>query len=742
MRVGEFLNRMVKSQMNKLVLGLMAVAGGFIPVGAHGQAENFLILHDRESATVPPFAEWVEWTDLRNMLQHHLNSQAFQLIQEREKKIERLQTAEDWAKRKREVKALLQRIVGPFPDRTPLNTRVLGVIPARGYKVEKVVFESRPRFFVTADLFVPALAGGRRPAVIYLSGHNDLSFRNEGAQVLILNLVRKGFNVLAIDPLSMGERLQYYDPAQKKSLIGGPSAEHDYFGRQCFLAGVSSARYFVWDIMRGIDYLASRPDVDETRIGVTGNSGGGTQTAYIGAMDERVKAAAPSCYITSFRRLLQWMGPQDAEQNFVGGIASGLDHADLLEVRAPAATLVVTTTRDGFSIQGARETFAEAKRAYRAMGAEENLVKVEDDYDHGYSFRNREAIYAFFQKHLNNPGDPKEENVDDIMLSRDELRVTATGQVIDALGGETVFSINRTETGTLLERLEHSRQDITAHLETVRKSAKELSGYTAPSGVSGLMFMGGYRREGYRVEMYVMSGEGNCVLPFLLMVPESQHTHPALIYLHPKGKADAAERGGEMEWFVKRGYSVLAPDLSGTGELGSVNDETSYLGLQIRRSIVGIRAGDVVRCVEYLKTRNDIDKGRILGLAREGLGAALLHAAVFEPSISGVALIEPLISYRSVATNRFYRAPYADLVTSALTAYDLPDLAACLAPRRLLVLNATDQLLVRATTELIESEFAVVRAAFSKAEAQSNLVVRNWEPYQRLDEVFAWWLKQ
>src|SRR5690606_12845416 len=164
-----------------------------------------------------------------------------------------------------------------------------------------------------------------------------------------------------------GERRQYQSDSRRKGL--GPTQKHSYGGSLSFLLGRSPAYYFIWDGMRAIDYVCSRPDVDTTRIGITGRSGGGTQTAYIAAFDSRIKAAAPECYITSYEKLLLTRGPQDAEQNFAGGIHSGLDIADLMVLFAPKPLRMLTTTRDMFNIQGARDAFEGARRVYRAFGA-------------------------------------------------------------------------------------------------------------------------------------------------------------------------------------------------------------------------------------------------------------------------------------------------------------------------------------------------------------------------------------
>src|SRR5690606_38545721 len=198
-----------------------------------------------------------------------------------------------------------------------------------------------------------------------------------------------------------------------------------------------------WDGIRGIDYLISRKEVDPKRIGVHGLSGGGTQTAYISALDDRVVALAPACYITSFKRLMESIGVQDGEQNFYHGIKRGIVHADFIEVRAPKPTLIMANTGDFFSIQGVYETMEELKPVYEIFDKPGNLELVEDDHGHGYTKKSRQAMYSFFQKHLNLPGSSDEEAVE--FLTEEEFQKTPSGQLATSLGGETVFSLNRKE---------------------------------------------------------------------------------------------------------------------------------------------------------------------------------------------------------------------------------------------------------------------------------------------------------
>jgi len=684
-------------------------------------------------------SRWTQWSDGEHHLIHHLNKQAFDYLDLRKQEISNLKTEGDWLKRQEKTKEILMKVVGPFPEKTPLNQRITGVVKKEGYRIEKVIYESMPNFYVTGCLFIPEGINGRRPAILNVIGHTGIAFRAKSYQLFIHNLVRKGFIVFAIDPLGQGERLQYYDPEKKASVIGRPTSEHSYAGNQCFISGVCIARYFTWDGIRAVDYLLTRSEVDPERIGITGISGGGTQTSYIGALDDRIKASAPTCYITGFRRLLESIGAQDAEQNFYRGVSSGLTHADFLEVRAPKPALIVATTRDFFSIQGARETYTEVKKAYQAFGREENLQMVEDDYVHGYTRKNREAIYAFFQKTLELPGSAAEENLE--ILEPEELHVTPTGQISTYLGGETVFSINKKATQKLVEKLEASRKAVEGHLELVKLKARQLSGYVAPGAAGEPVFRGRYQREACSIEMYALEGEGDCVIPLLVFVPHGDGKFPAVVYVHPEGKAADAAPGGEIEKLVNRGLIVAAPDLSGTGETEDKSESAAYAAVLIGKSIVGIQAGDIVRVVNMLKNRTDVITDNIGVVAIEEMCPALLHAAAFDPSIKNIACVGSPVSYGSMVLNRFYDFDFSCAVAGALTAYDLPDLAGCIAPRKLLLMELKDQVKQPAAEELVKKELAFPRSVYSMKNAPENLKCLFHQPDDYMLSIAEWLLK-
>ncbi len=443
---------------------------------------------------------WLYFVDSENSLYHHLSSEARELLKKRKEQVSKIQTLTEWQNRQEFLRTRLLEVMGPFPEKTPLNAKILRTVDKGSYKIEHIVFESRPGFFVTSSLFMQKKRKGKSPVVIYCSGHSAEGYRSSAYMHIIVNLVNKGFIVFAFDPVGQGERLEYFDPATGKSIVGGATKEHSYPGAQAFITGDSQAGYMTWDGIRAVDYLLTRKEVDPARIGITGRSGGGTQSAYISAVDERIYASAPECYITNLTRLFQSIGPQDAEQNLFNGISEGLDHADYLAVRAPKPALMITTTNDFFNIQGARETAREVSEIYKAYNKPENFGMVEDINVHASTQKNREAMYAFFQKHLNNPGDPVDEEVE--LPSNDEIRVTPGGQISTSLNSETVFSLNRKEAEKLQLKLESLRNTGDSYKREVLNSAKKLSGYIEANDIDEPVMTGNIQKNGYMIDKY------------------------------------------------------------------------------------------------------------------------------------------------------------------------------------------------------------------------------------------------
>ena len=442
-------------------------------------------------------------------------------------------------------------------------------------------------------------------------------------------------------------------------------------------------------------------------------------------MDERIAAYAPTCYITGFRRLMESIGPQDGEQNIYHAVKEGITHADFLEVSAPKPILMATCTRDFFSIQGARETYREVMNAYKAFGKEENFSKVESDSVHGYTIKNQEAIYAFFQKAFNMPGSPKFEHLS--FLPEEELNVTKTGLISSSIdNSKMLFDVNRDEALKKIANLENSRKNIPVHLAIVKQKAKELSGYIAPAPEKEPVFRGGFPRDGYRIEMYALKGENQCIVPLYVFVPEKAGKYPAIVYVNPKGKSAEAAPGQQIEELVKKGFIVAAPDVINTGETKFKfrnGNPINFGAILIARSIVGMQAGDIVRVVNLLKSRGDVDKNKIGAIGVGEMCPALLHAAIFDASISSIAFISPPLSYKSIVMNKFYEFPFTCCVAGALTAYDLPDLIGSLSPRKVVLAEINNHLKRPASKEIIDEEMAFPQKVYSSKNASDNLKI-------------------
>ncbi|EPR68462.1 hypothetical protein ADICYQ_2557 [Cyclobacterium qasimii M12-11B] len=681
--------------------------------------------------------DWKGFSNAPNALYDHITDQAYGLLNERKIEVENLRSTDDWLKYQEKVKGSLKKVIGEFPARTPLNSKIVSTIEKDFYRVENILFESQPNFYVTSSLFIPSSVkeGDKVPTIVYCSGHTAQGYRG-GYQQIILNLVKKGFVVFAYDPIGQGERFQYFDSVNNESIVGAVTREHAYSTAQIFLNGSSLTKYMIWDGIRAVDYLLTRNFVDGSRIGMTGRSGGGFQTAYISPFDDRIDAIAVENHITTYTRMLQSIGPREGEQNIIGMFSNKIDHADFLIAVAPKPALMITTTNDIFNIDGSKEAEEEISKMYKAYDKEDNFGRVEDLAAHSSTKKNREATYAFFQQHLDNPGDPFDEEL--VPLSEEELQVTPTGQVSTSFDNyESVFSLNKKEAEKLNEKLKRSRKAIEDYPAKVVEYAKQLSGYIKPGTNPKPVLTGSIRKTGYLIEKYFIKGEGDYPVPYLLFTPDASNKK-AIIYLHPDGKIASSSESNEIEDVVNQGYTVLVPDLIGTGETGpgewlggSYFDHAYNKGLiyqiwypsvMIGRSILGIRVSDVLRLVQVIKENDEIKE--IRGIAHEQMSPVLLHAAAFEKSITHVALIKPYSSYRSIVASRFYAPQFIDnAVAGSLQYYDLPDLAAGLAPIKLLISGITDGNGKHENLSIINEDIEIIKSGFKNTGTENNLFI-------------------
>ena len=616
--------------------------------------------------------------NLHNAWYDHLHKLAAGLLTQRAESIAAVTKKEEWEARRKLLKDRLAKSIGGLPaSSSPLNARTVDTLERPGFTVEKLYYESLPGYFVTACLFIPTKRQTPAPAVIYCSGHAAEAFRSETYQRVILNLVRKGFIVLAFDPIGQGERYQYLDSLGRPD-IGGNTKEHSYPGLQCLLTGTSVARYMIHDGMRSVDYLLTRPEVDPQRLAITGRSGGGTQAAYIAAFDDRILVSAPENYITSFRRIWQSIGPQDAEQNLLSAHQYELDHADLLTVRAPKPALVLTTSRDFFSIQGARETFGEVQKIYGLYGADDKLELTEDDHTHGSTLANREALNTFLMKHLRVEGSPRESEVE--YFTTRELTITPTGQVLTSLNSKTVFDLNRQEFSALKSsEKEADRNQISTKLTPVPETG-------LPPINPELVFTGRYIRSGYQVEKYFCEfANGHYPLPFVKVGVDTAGNRPVILYLNKSGKSVLSEQSAELSGLVQAGNTVIAPDLLNTGELGPPSFRgDSHFGdvcynLVLGSSLVGtslpaLQTRDLLALVPVINQLCPGNGPLTIVADRESSIPALLLAAIRPALVKEVRLIGPPPSWAQLVNTKRYDPELAyTTIPGILKAFDVED---------------------------------------------------------------------
>lgn len=373
------------------------------------------------------------------MVQEYFVGRMREIEHASEKRLSSLRTKSDAEAYVREVRSKIQRCFGPWPEKTPLNSRVTGILERDTYKIEKVIFESRPGFPVTANLYIPKGKKNPMPAVLGTCGHGDPGKATPIYQSFAQGLARQGYVVLIFDPIGQGERIQYLSK-ELKPRHGIGVSEHNYAGNQMTLTGESLCSWFTWDCIRCVDYLLTRPEVDPKHIGVTGNSGGGTQATWLCGVEPRLTMAAPSCFVVGFGRNLKNELPADMEQCPPAVLSLGLDHADFLAAMAPKPVIVLDQEKDYFDARGAEESYARLKHLYKLLGAEDNIQLFIGPEYHGYSQHNREAMYGWFNKATNN-GNNKTEPA--LTIEKEEaLWCTPHGQVGES-GPQTLFSFTR-----------------------------------------------------------------------------------------------------------------------------------------------------------------------------------------------------------------------------------------------------------------------------------------------------------
>lgn len=669
-------------------LGGLGFAGrGFVP-DSTPKAKNAVVVSapDDVSALAP-------LNRFPRMVQEYFVDRVQEIEKESEKRRANLRTKSDAEAYVREVRSKIQQCLGPWPEKTPLKARITGILKRDTYHIEKVIFESRPGFFVTANLYVPTGKKTPMPGVVGTCGHGDPGKATPIYQSFAQGLARQGYVVLIFDPIGQGERIQYLSK-ELKPLHGIGVPEHNYAGSQMILTGESLSSWFTWDCIRCVDYLLTRPEVDPRHIGVTGNSGGGTQATWLCGVEPRLTMAAPSCFVVGFGRNLRNELPADIEQCPPRALQLGLDHVDFLAAMAPKPVMILDQEKDYFDARGAEESFARLKHLYKLLGAEDKVQLFIGPEYHGYSKHNREAMYGWFNK-ATNKGNNKTEP--DLTIEKEEaLWCTPHGQVGES-ETKTLFAF----TNRLSESLKSKRGAVKG--EGLKKAVASALKLPEQKGVPEFRILRPTSNRLYPKKhsgTYAVETESGIFALVYRLSDDPLLSRPpvgikrAVLYVsHHSADKELREEPLLKELIQNeptsahyacdvRGIGESKPNTCGDNFLNPYGNDYFYAAhsIMLDDPYVGQKTFDVLRVLAWLKANGHEE----VHLVAKGWGATpATFAGLLSNVVTQVTLKNALSSYADIAGSEEYKWPLSSLLPGVLKTFDLPDCYMALASKNL-----------------------------------------------------------
>ena len=643
-----------------------------------------------------------------------------------------------WEERRRKLRAAMFEAMGPFPkEPCPLEVKEVGVLKRPGYRVEKLLFQSRPDVWVTASAYVPEGAAGKVPAVLAVHGHFAMARRDPVVQARCLGLVKLGFFVLAVDAFGAGER--HPTPA--------PGAYHGaLLGASLWPAGQTLLGMQVYDNRRAVDYLLTRPEVDGARLGVTGASGGGNQTTYAGALDDRFKAVVPVCSVGNYQAYLK---AACCVCEVLPGALRFTEEGDVLGLAAPRALLVVNATQDAyqFSVAEARKSLERARAVYGLYGAADRVEHATFESGHGYHRPMREAMYGWMTRWLKGEGkgEPIPEPAHEVETAED-LACYQPGKRPAAFVFPTTYAAR--EAKRLVAPLESPRIDHPEAWEALSLTMRADLGRALGGGPARPRPSARYgtpaHADGVTSLTLGLRPEPGLTLPAEVRFRRGNKGKLAAVaLLHLDGGAEAL-RHPLAEALVGRGAAVVAPDLRATGTLRPARDgvhaapdhNSAEHGVWLGRPLLGQWVYDVRCLLDWMAAQPGYDAGRlgVVGLGQAAL-VALCAAAVDERAAAAAAVGGPV----SLVTEREYAAGtrMGLLAPGLLRAGDVPHLAALAAPRRLLVAGGVTPEGRKRTGGQLREAFAFTRKVYGLAKAERRLTVDGEEDAAALAEALV-----
>ncbi|MBI1786343.1 MAG: acetylxylan esterase [Acidobacteria bacterium] len=655
----------------------------------------------------------VGYRDYSRCLPDYIRNLAESAYRRRNQALAELTTPEKIHARRQWARETFWKLAGGAPARSPLNARVTGSFERPGYRVEKLLYESRPEFHVPANLYIPSTGRPPFPGVLFQMGHSFNGKAYDSYQRCCQALARLGFLVLAFDPMGQGERVYYPNAQGTRTRLGSSDDEHTVPGKQMILYGETASRLQVWDAVRSLDYLAAHPLADPKRLASTGQSGGGTLTMLLAAVDDRLACAAVAMGNTENFACAGFNAPgstDDAEQDFLGSGPAGFDRWDLLYPLAPKPLLIGASAKDAFGtyspnyIANGVEEYAKLARVYEILGAKDKIEWYESPLPHGLQYDSRMGIYNWFRRWLQGEPAPLAEEPTTAPEPETVLWVAPSGNVVRSFSGQTAFRLNQ-------RKVERTRRDplFTAKPASERfRSLRRVASRAAD------------------VEAVEVESEAGVFIPAWLFHPRRpDSSKPTLLLAEPGGRNGRWREGELYQELASQGFAVCVPDVRGIGDTApefqrgavgharSHNQEEAWAwaSLILGRPLLVQRVTDLLAVAAAC--RNALP-GRKVALAAQGkMTVPAAFAASFDSRIDSLYLSGGLISFQSVVNTEDYQHPFANFLPELLLHSDLPEVTASVAPRKVTLAGMVDAA-GRA------ADVAEVRRLYPQAEVRST----------------------
>ena len=645
--------------------------------------------------------------------------------EEWEKEVRNLRTPTDVKRWARRVRKWLIAGHGGFPERTPLKPRTVGVVGRKGYRIEKILFESRPEYLVPALVHVPEGMTPPFPAVVQACGHYEEAKAHPDYQRMAILLAMNGFVVCTPDPIGQGERGEYVDLESGVNVAGGAVGAHHFVYKPSLLLGRNVIHFRSWDKIRAIDLLCAREDVDAERIGFIGHSGGGQMTYLLCGLDDRIRAAAISS------------GSGSCEHpHFLPNVRGAHCIGDNLDYVAayipkPLQIMIGETERVYLDrMAGHRHLF---DSLYKIFGKGDRFRVIVVEGGHDLDRPRRKQVAQWVLQWLQPAATFRDFDGKPEPVSR--LQCTKTGNTRTSLKTETAVSLNSNALKDCARTwpMPRTPKELSAVRTRLRKRLRYLLALPTDCGPLGLKSPA----SGNRVEEISFNSERGRSIRARLYLPEAgKRRFPTVIFLDDRGM-DQAVTGIEELRSRCSGLAVLALHVAGLGESASLpvgrydhpmiwSPQTSLAtcALKAGRPLIGMRVNDVLRAVDAVARHKLLDAHRVFvfGVGSGALWAAF--AAALDARIRGVAAADMLLSYAQLVENRFIAGTYvADYLPQILKHADVAHILACIAPRPLTLFGSRDHLGTCAESKAQRSALAPTRRAYRIARASRHLAI-------------------